>query len=55
MGKYLTKNQEEDEKRVVSVRIRTPDFDASRRTTMTAHDFGFSMYPSSVLETTTDN
>ena len=28
MGKYVTKNQKEDEKRVVSVRIRRPIFEA---------------------------
>ena len=51
MGKYVTKNQEEDEKRVVSVRIRRPVFDAFRGASMAAKDFGYSMSLSSVFET----
>jgi hypothetical protein len=51
MGKYVTKNQEEDEKRVVSVRIRRPVFDAFRGASMAAKDFGYSMSLSGVFET----
>ena len=51
MGKYVTKNQEEDEKRVVSVRIRRPVFDAFRGASVAAKDFGYSMSLSGVFET----
>jgi hypothetical protein len=51
MGKYVTKNQEEDEKRVVSVRIRRPVFEAFRGASIAAKDFGYSMSLSGVFET----
>jgi hypothetical protein len=43
MGKYVTKNQKADEKRVVSVRIRRPVFEAFRSASIAAKDFGYSM------------
>ena len=51
MGKYVTKNQKEDEKRVVSVRIRRPVFEAFRGASIAAKDFGYSMSLSGVFET----
>ena len=51
MGKYVTKNQEIDEKRVVSVRIRRPVFDAFRAASIAAKEFGYSMPLSGVFET----
>ena len=51
MGKYVTKKQEEDEKRVVSVRIRRPIFEAFRGASIAAKDFGYSMSLSVVFET----
>ena len=51
MGKYVTKNQKADEKRVVSVRIRRPVFEAFRRASIAAKDFGYSMSLSLVFET----
>ena len=51
MGKYVTKNQKEDEKRVVSVRIRRPVFEAFRGASIAAKDFGYSMSLSAVFET----
>ena len=51
MGKYVTKNQKADEKRVVSVRIRRPVFEAFRRASIAAKDFGYSMSLSLIFET----
>ena len=51
MGKYVTKNQEIDEKRVVSVRIRRPVFEAFRGASIAAKEFGYSMSLSGVFET----
>ena len=51
MGKYVTKNQKADEKRVVSVRIRRPVFEAFRSASIAAKDFGYSMSLSLVFET----
>jgi hypothetical protein len=51
MGKYVTKNQKEDEKRVVSVRIRRPIFEAFKGAATAAEQFGYSMTLSGVFET----
>ena len=51
MGKYVTKNQKEDEKRVVSVRIRRPIFEAFKGASMAAQEYGYSMSLSGVFET----
>ena len=51
MGKYVTKNQKEDEKRVVSVRIRRPIFEAFKGAASAAEQYGYSMTLSSVFET----
>ena len=51
MGKYVTKNQKEDEKRVVSVRIRRPIFEAFKGASIAAQDYGYSMSLSGVFET----
>ena len=51
MGKYVTKNRKEDEKRVVSVRIRRPVFDAFKSASSAAQNYGFSMSLSGVFET----
>ena len=51
MGKYVTKNQKEDEKRVVSVRIRRPVFEAFKGASIAAREFGYSMSLSVVFET----
>ena len=51
MGKYVTKNRKEDEKRVVSVRIRRPVFDAFRGASLAAQKYGYSMSLSSIFET----
>ena len=51
MGKYVTKHQKADEKRVVSVRIRRPVFDAFKGASIAAKDFGYSMSLSVVFET----
>ena len=51
MGKYITKNRKEDEKRVVSVRIRRPVFDAFKSASSAAQNYGFSMSLSGVFET----
>ena len=51
MGKYVTKNRKEDEKRVVSVRIRRPVFDAFKGASLEAQKFGYSMSLSGVFET----
>ena len=51
MGKYVTKNQKIDEKRVVSVRIRKPVFEAFRSASIAAKKFGYIMSLSGVFET----
>ena len=51
MGKYVTKNQKKDEKRVVSVRIRRPVFDAFKGASIAAKEFGYSISLSGVFET----
>lgn len=51
MGKYVTKNQKADEKRVVSVRIRKPVFEAFKGASIAAKEFGYSMSLSVVFET----
>ena len=51
MGKYVTKNQKEDEKRVVSVRIRRPVFDAFKGASLAAQKYGYSMSLSGGFET----
>ena len=51
MGKYVTKNQKADEKRVVSVRIRRSVFEAFKGASIAAKEFGYSMSLSVVFET----
>ena len=51
MGKYVTKNRKEDEKRVVSVRIRRPVFEAFKGASLEAQKYGYSMSLSGVFET----
>ena len=51
MGKYVTKNQKEDEKRVVSVRIRRPIFEAFKGASIAAQEYGYRMSLSGVFET----
>ena len=51
MGKYVTKNQNKDEKRVVSVRIRRPIFEAFKGASIAAQEYGYSMSLSGVFET----
>ena len=51
MGKYVTKNRKEEEKRVVSVRIRRPIFDAFKGASLAAQKYGYSMSLSGVFET----
>ena len=51
MGKYVTKNLKIDEKRVVSVRIRKPVFEAFRSASIAAKKFGYIMSLSGVFET----
>ena len=51
MGKYVTKNQIKNEKRVVSVRIRRPVFDAFKGASIAAKEFGYSISLSGVFET----
>ena len=51
MAKYVTKNQKEDEKRVVSVRIRKPVFEAFKGASIAAKEYGYSMSLSVVFET----
>jgi hypothetical protein len=51
MGKYVTKNQKVDEKRVVSVRIRRPIFEAFKGASIAAEQHGYSMTLSGVFET----
>jgi hypothetical protein len=50
MCKYVTKNQKEDEKRVVSVRIRRPIFEAFKGASIAAEKYGYSMTLSSIFE-----
>ena len=51
MAKYVTKNQKEDEKRVVSVRIRKPVFEAFKGASIAAKDYGYTMSLAVVFET----
>jgi len=51
MGKYVTKNRKEDEKRVVSVRVRRPVFEAFKGASIAAQKYGYSMSLSGVFET----
>ena len=51
MGKYVTKNRKEDEKRVVSVRIRRPIFEAFKGASLAAQKYGYSISLSGVFET----
>ena len=51
MAKYVTKNRKEDEKRVVSVRIRRPVFKAFKGASLAAQKYGYSMSLSGVFET----
>ena len=51
MGKYVTKNRKEDEKRVGSVRIRRPIFEAFKGASIAAQKYGYSMSLSGVFET----
>tara|TARA_B110000263_G_C14999215_1_gene369718 strand:+ start:306 stop:608 length:303 start_codon:yes stop_codon:yes gene_type:complete len=51
MAKYITKNKKEDEKRVVSVRIRKPIFEAFKGASIAAKAYGYSMSLSVVFET----
>jgi len=51
MGKYVTKNRKEDDKRVVSVRIRRPIFEAFKGASLAAQKYGYSMSLSGVFET----
>ena len=51
MGKYVTKNRKEDEKRVGSVRIRRPVFEAFKGASLAAQKYGYSMSLSGVFET----
>ena len=50
MSKYVTKNQQEDEKRVVSVRIRRTIFEAFKGASIAAEEYGYSMTLSSIFE-----
>ena len=51
IGRYVTKNQKADEKRVVSVRIRRPVCEAFKGASIAAKDFGYTMSLSVVFET----
>ena len=51
MGKYVTKNRKEDEKRVVSVRIRSPVFAAFKGASLAAQKYGYRMSLSGIFET----
>ena len=51
MAKYVIKNQKEDEKRVVSVRIRKPVFEAFKGASIAAKDYGYTMSLAVVFET----
>ena len=51
MGKYVTKNHKEDEKRVVSVRIRRPVFEAFKGASLAAQKYGYNISLSGVFET----
>ena len=55
MGKYVTKNQKADEKRVVRVRIRRPVVEAFKGASIAAKDFGYSMSLSVVFETSVED
>ena len=55
MGKYVTKNRKEDEKRVVSVRIRRPVFEAFKGASLAAQTYGYSMSLSGIFETALDD
>ena len=55
MGKYVTKNRKEDEKRVVSVRIRRPVFEAFKSASLEAQKYGYRMTLSGVFETALDD
>ena len=55
MGKYVTKNHKEDEKRVVSVRIRRPVFEAFKGASLAAQKYGYRMTLSGVFETALDD
>ena len=55
MGKYVTKNRKEDEKRVVSVRIRRPVFEAFKGASLAAQKYGYRMTLSGVFETALDD
>ncbi len=55
MGKYVTKNRKEDEKRVVSVRIRRPIFEAFKGASLAAQKYGYRMTLSGVFETALDD
>ena len=50
MAKYVTKNRKEDEKRVVSVRIRRPVFEAFKGASLAAQKYGYRMSLSGVFE-----
>ena len=50
MSKYVTKNQKEDEKRVVSVRVRRHIFEAFKGASIAAEEYGYSMTLSSIFE-----
>ena len=51
MGKYVTKNRKEDEKRVVSVRVRRPVFEAFKGASLAAQKYGYIISLSGVFET----
>ena len=51
MGEYVAKNRKEDEKRVVSVRIRRPVFDAFKGASLADQKYGYIMSLSGVFET----
>ena len=55
MAKYVTKNRKEDEKRVVSVRIRRPVFEAFKGASLAAQKYGYRMTLSGVFETALDD
>jgi hypothetical protein len=49
--KYIKKNRKEDEKKVVSTRIRTHIFDAFQNSTEAAKDYGYNISLADVVET----
>ena len=51
MGKYVSKNRKEDEKRGVSVRIRRPIFEAFKGASLAAQKYGYRKSLSGVFET----